>query len=111
MSEGKCVNLFYRFYVSVPVHSLCIHVLKTGFMNKKSCHMFNVCPLYIPLTCNVCPLYIPLTCTCAHKTSLQYRSTQNQFTVQLYTNKFTVQVYIKPVSITDVQKSGLEYTF
>ena len=108
---------FFSLLMSVPVHSQCIHVLKSGYIPMRNvCPLYillncNVCSLYILLTCNVCPLYIPLTCTCAHKTSLQYRSTQNQFTVQLYTNKFTVQVYIKPVSITDVQKSGLEYTF
>ena len=73
-----------------------------------------------------------------HKTSLQYRCTQNHFTVQVYTkpaystgehktsygtvvhktslqykctqNKFTAQVYIKLVSITAVYKTRLEYT-
>ena len=75
--------------MSVTVHSLFIHVLHG--------YMCNVCPLYIPFSCNVCPLYIPITfiicmfkvqvhpkpvySTCAHKTSLQYRCTLNQFTV------------------------------
>ena len=57
--------------------------------------------------------------TGAHKTSLQYRCTQNQFTVQMYTkpvystdvrtqNQFTVQVYIKPVYSTGVHKTSLQ---
>ena len=35
-----------------------------------------------------------------HKTSLQYRCTQNQFTVQVTQNQFTVHVYTKPEKST-----------
>ena len=73
---------FFSLVMSVPVHSQCKHVLKSG-------HMCNVCPLYIPLTSNVhwCDIPVPMFTvqvrtkpvysTGAHKTSLQYRCTEN----------------------------------
>ena len=125
-------NLIIVVWVQ-PLYIQCVHM----YCKLVLC----VCPLYIHLTCNVCPLYIPLTSlspffplTCpsvwhsylyvystgVHKTSIQYRCAQNQFTVQVYTkpvystgvnkNKVTVQVYTKLAYSTGVHKSSLYYS-
>jgi len=72
-------------------------------MYKQNQILCNVCSPYIPLTCNVCMFTVhvhtkPVCSTGVHKTSLQYRCTQNQFKVQVYT---------KPIYSIGVLKTSL----
>ena len=102
-------QLFHLFTYYLCVHMYCKLV-------------FCVCPLYIPLTCNVCPLYIPFPCIMSVPSTfillvmsvpctflslllsvcLQYRCTQNQFKVPVYT---------KPVYGIGVIKTSSYYSF
>ena len=110
---------------------------------KKNVTKIIILYVCVPLTINVCPLIflslvmsssviflsVYVYITGAHRISLQYRCTQNQFTVEVYTkpvyntgvhktglqyrctqNKFTAQVYIKLFFITAVYETRLEYT-
>ena len=58
----------------------------------------------VPCTFLVCS-------TAVHKTSFQYSSTPNQFSIQLYTNQFTAQVHLKPVYSTDVHVYKFQQDF
>ena len=80
------------------------------------------CPLYIPPTCNVCPLYIPIILVMSVPFiflslvlsisviflsecfwyRLHYKCTQNQI---------TLLGYKKPVYITAVHKTRLQYMY
>ena len=105
---------FFSLVMSVPCTFL------SFVMSVSVIFLYNklVCALTCMFTVHVHTK--PVCSTAVHKTSLQYRCTQNQFTVQVYTKSVYSIGVLKPVNLTAlhkpvystcIHKTRLEYTF